>query len=195
MKFSSNNFYHVFNRGNNKQNIFPRSPNYDFFKLKIKKLISPHCDLVAYCLMPNHFHILLYINERDVTFLPNGKMQVLERQIGTLQSSYSRAINIQEKKTGSLFQAKCKVIELRDRHPFTAFHYIHQNPIKAGLSKKMDDWKYSSYGEYSLGLDGICNKNLAYTLLGIPSDKSLFDKQSHSVIAYEHPNENSRQTT
>ncbi len=75
-------------------------------------------------------------------------MQVLEQKLGTLQSSYTRAINKQENKTGSLFQTKIKVIELSIDHASTCFHYIHQNPLKANLVNKFDKWSYSSYLEY-----------------------------------------------
>jgi putative transposase len=183
MKFQRNNFYHVFNRGNNKQKIFLRKENYFYFIKKIKELICPNCSVVSYCLMPNHFHLLLYIaNEQDQT-LASGKMQVLERKLGTLQSSYTRAINIQESKTGSLFQSKCKVLELDESHTFACFHYIHQNPVKAGLCSSFEGWNFSSYGEYSKRVDNnICNLDIAYEFLQVPRIAGEFIEQSRKVV-------------
>ena len=107
MKFSPNNFYHVFNRGNNKQKIFFQERNYQFFEGKIKEYVCPHCHVLSYCLMPNHFHLLIYLGEQ-IGVSPLGNMQILERKIGTLQSSYTRAIN--------------KMVEISSEHAFACFH-------------------------------------------------------------------------
>jgi putative transposase len=184
MKFQPENFYHVFNRGNNKQVIFPRKENYYFFLKKIKKELSPCCSIIAYCLMPNHYHLLIYTGKEDHRILPSGRMQVLERKLGTVQSSYTRAINNQEKKTGSLFQAKLKVIELSEEHAFICFHYIHQNPVKAGLCSKFEDWVFSSYSEYINGSSNeICNRDIVYNLLKIPAEAMAFIEHSKDAVS------------
>lgn len=185
MKFQPNSFYHVFNRGNNKQSIFPRIENYDFFLKKIRKEIFSCCNIVAYCLMPNHYHLLLHTAEEDHRMLPGGRMQILERKLGTLQSSYTRAINNQEKRTGSLFQQKFKLVELGEAHSIVCFHYIHQNPIKAGLCGNFSDWKFSSYNEYCNGDSGLCNKKIAYDLLRIAASSEEFIRQSRSIVTNE----------
>jgi len=175
MKFSPNTFYHIFNRGNNKQKIFFHEKNYQFFLRKIVECLCPNCQIIAYCLMPNHFHLLIYVE--DVKNLPSGKMQILERKIGTLQSSYTRAINIQEKRTGSLFQPKRKALEISTQHAAACFHYIHQNPLKAWLCRSLDAWPYSSFNEYSDSgtfTKAICTREVAYNLLGIPKLKESF---------------------
>ncbi len=188
MKFSANNFYHVFNRGNNKQVIFPQKRNYDFFIGKLKKVLSGHCDMVAYCLMPNHFHLILYIDETSTGTQVKSRplLQILEQKLGTLQSSYTRAINIQESKTGSLFQSKIKVIELDPEHASTCFHYVHQNPLKANLASNFSDWPYSSFHEYASPYNGICKKELAFDLLDIPKDSKDFLDLSKNVVINEN---------
>ena len=183
MKFLPKTFYHVFNRGNNKQKIFFHEKNFQFFLRKIVEYLCPNSQIIAYCLMPNHFHLLIYVE--DAKSLPSGKMQIPERKIGTFQSSYTRAINIQEKRTGSLFQAKCKVLQTSAEHALTCFNYIHQNPLKAGLCRSLDAWNYSSFKEY---LDSenfaksICAREVAYNLLGIPKLKESFLMQSSKDI-------------
>jgi putative transposase len=187
MKFVLNNFYHVFNSGNNSQVIFPQQKNYPFFVSKLKSIVGEHCHIVAYCLMPNHFHLMLYLDELStgLTLKSRPLLQVLEQKLGTLQSSYTRAINVQENRTGSLFQSKIKVLELNIDHASTCFHYIHQNPIKGNLANNFTEWSYSSYPEYFNPVAGICNKEIAYEYLDIPRNPVLFSKLSREVVINE----------
>lgn len=187
MKFGYNNFYHVFNRGNDRQVIFLQQRNYTFFISKLKSILSEHCHVVAYCLMPNHFHLMLYLDEKSTGLGVKSKplLQTLKQKLGTLQSSYTRAINNQEKKTGSLFQSKIKVVELETDHASTCFHYIHQNPVKANLVNDFNEWPYSSYLEYLNHADGVCNKEIAFEFLEIPKDPFSFAKLSKEVVANE----------
>lgn len=113
----------------------------------------------------------------------SGDMQILSRKLGTLQSSYTRAINIQEETTGTLFQQKYKSILLNDEHAINCFHYIHQNPVKANLVLTPVDWKYSSFQEYFKNLGNTCNQQLAYSLLQIPNDRTKFFQESNEVIS------------
>lgn len=62
MRFEAANLYHIYNRGNNRQTIFFSRENYLYFLTKVKKYIYPNADILAWCLMPNHFHFLLYAN-------------------------------------------------------------------------------------------------------------------------------------
>jgi hypothetical protein len=112
-------------------------------------------------------------------------MQILERKFGTLQSSYTRAINKQEKNTGALFQPKIKVLPLDEIHSVFCFHYIHQNPIKAGLCTDFSGWHFSSFNEYCNAVEGICDRETAYEHLGIASDAATFVQQSKRVITDE----------
>lgn len=153
--------YHIYNRGNNKEPIFFISRNYDFFIEKVKTHLLPHVQILAYCLMRNHFHFLVHTREDFDKKSYGQDLKVMLR-------SYTRAINKQEERTGSLFQqhTKAKPIEddnQRDRsYPLTCFHYIHQNPLKAGIVQRMEDYKMTSYKEY---LDpskvSICDRQLA----------------------------------
>jgi len=64
MTFEPHAFYHVYNRGINREAVFFNRENYLFFLRKIRKYLCPCCDVVAYCLMPNHFHLLLHTDKR-----------------------------------------------------------------------------------------------------------------------------------
>lgn len=174
MNFIPGSIYHVYNRGNNKQPIFFKNDNYHFFLKKIKREICPQADVIAYCLMPNHFHLMLII--KDIAI--NNK-NILSRKIGTLLSSYTRAVQLQENFTGSLFQQKTKAIEIssifenNDKTDYltTCFHYIHQNPLRAHLVEKIEDWEYSSFNDYTtFRNDEIINKTLAKEIIEIDWD-------------------------
>lgn len=69
--FASENIYHIYNRGNDKQLIFFNRDNYLYFLKKLRKYIFPHCEILDYCLMPNHFHLLVYADERVEEELSN----------------------------------------------------------------------------------------------------------------------------
>ncbi|HEV8514007.1 MAG TPA: transposase, partial [Cyclobacteriaceae bacterium] len=110
-------------------------------------------------------------------------IQILSRKLGTILSSYTQAINKQEKRSGSLFQPKTKAKELfNNTYSFNCFHYIHQNPLRARLVKRIEDWAHSSFNEYHKNAEGICNKSLAIEILDLPVEIDLFYKQSYLVI-------------
>ena len=194
MQTQPNQIYHIFNQGNNRQKIFFEERNYLYFIEKMRKHILPHADFLAYCLMPNHFHWLVLVkasamddsNSLKVN-LTKGKQpkNKLNHSIGVVLRSYTRAINIQENRTGSLFRNHTKikdgwidevlVVGSKNEHKIFSpdndyaiqcFEYIHQNPVKAGLVKKSEDWIYSSARDYAALRDGtLCNKDLALKLL------------------------------
>ena len=137
--------------------------------------------------MPNHFHF--FINTKE-----NLVENALNKKIGTMLSSYTRAINIQEGRTGSLFQehSKAKPLEIgsptgsgtpTNEYPFICFNYIHQNPMEAGLVNKMEGWEFSSFKDY-IGLRNgtLVNQSLAKELLDLPNDKKDFYEMSYKII-------------
>lgn len=122
MQFQEGHLYHIYNQGNNKRKIFFNERNYRFFLQKIKTHLLPYADVLAWCLMPNHFHLMVYVNavtlSEDFTgsevlapaLASNGKikMRTMNESIGILLRSYTRAINKQENTTGSLFRKETK---------------------------------------------------------------------------------------
>jgi hypothetical protein len=104
--------------------------------------------------------------------------QLLSKNIGLLLSSYTQAINKQEKRKGSLFSHKAKAKQLNNfgdykrisekSYSLICFIYIHQNPIKNGLVEKIDDWEYSSFKEFAgLRNETLINKKLAIEILNL----------------------------
>jgi hypothetical protein len=87
-----------------------------------------------------------------------------------LQSSYAKGINKEQNRTGNLFQQKTKAKCTNDAEDYSliAFHYIHQNPVIAGLVKNPRDWQHSSFNDYAGFRNGaLCEKQKAYELLGL----------------------------
>ena len=116
-----------------------------------------------------------------------GIVQPLNRSIAILLSSYTRAINKQERRTGSLFQQKTKAKSLTGSadpgYPFVCFHYIHQNPLRAKLVKQLEDWEFSSFRDYAGLRNGtLTNKALASQLIDIPNRAEAFYDQSYQVM-------------
>lgn len=182
-------FYHIYNRGNNKQPIFFSHGNYLYFIKKIREQLFPVCDILAYCLMPNHFHLLIRANENSVKERSSfgGKpMQEFAYRTGVLLSSYSQAINKQQRTSGSLFQQKTKAKLLSEdnngiiiSYLEQCFYYIHQNPLAANLVNDLNGWPYSSYLDYAGLRNGtLCNKEILFKQTGIqPGDVVLKSKK------------------
>ena len=181
MNLIPNEFYHIYNRGNNKQKIFFSDANYLFFLKKIRDQLSPVCKIISYCLMPNHFHFIIMATEKSIIERASfgGKpMQEFPYRIGILLSSYSQAINKQNKTTGSIFQQKTKAKilvertgELQDNYLVNCFHYLNKNPVNSNLVKKLSQWPYSSYLDYTGLRDGtLCDQELFFSLTGLTAN-------------------------
>lgn len=145
-----NHFYHIYNRGNNKENLFLEEKNYIYFLNKFNYYLKDKITIYSYCLMPNHFHFLIKINELNEEVL-EGKMSKLEKAFKDFFISYAKAINKSYNRTGSLFQYKFKRKLVDDQSYLTRLiAYIHLNPVRAGIVSGITDWKYSSYSAFML---------------------------------------------
>ena len=189
MHLIQNEFYHVYNRGNNKQRIFFTDANYLFFLKKIRQQLLPFSKIISYCLMPNHFHFIIMATEKSIIERPSfgGKpMQEFPYRIGILLSSYSQAINKQNKTTGSIFQQKTKakilvekIGELQENYLVNCFHYLHRNPINGNLVKDLSQWPYSSYLDYAELRNGtLCDKELFFSLTGLTASNVISGGQN-----------------
>jgi len=183
MRFTPNTVYHIYNRGNNKQRIFFSEANYLFFLRKLQNHIAQHCEILCWCLMPNHFHFMVYATskscEEDYGSI-KLKIQSLTYWIGIIQSSYAQTINKQNGTTGSLFQSKPKAKELPESdHIIRCLHYIHQNPFKAQMVQKPGDWRFSSFLDYAGQRFGtLCNQSRLFDLTGYDKEAFLIDSAS-----------------
>ena len=186
MNFQPDTIYHIYNRGNQQQNIFIDRDNYIYFLEKVRKYILPRCELLCWCFMPNHFHFLVYANEKSTQLIPKTPVPIqnLTEGIRLLLSSYTKGLQKQQGFKGNLFQqkTKAKAVSGNDTsYAVTAFHYIHQNPYKANLVNKMDDWEFSSFTDY-LGKrnERLSNQKLGVRLLDLNIER--FYEESYRVI-------------
>jgi REP element-mobilizing transposase RayT len=165
-KFEENTFYHIYNRGINRENLFREKENYVFLLDRWKKLITPWVETVAYCLMPNHFHFLVRIKPITVSISSNAVKEgtvramqfakgevsfndFLEDQFKRTFSSYSLAFNHKYGRTGSLMQKRFKRIAVKtDNKLFHLLTYIHHNPIHHKFCTAYGEWPYCSYQSY-----------------------------------------------
>ena len=137
-KKSETGIYHIILRGINKQIIFNDEEDKKRFidTLKTYKEVSGY-KLFAYCLMNNHVHLLIKVEKEDLDFI--------FKRIG---GSYVYWYNKKYSRSGHLFQDRFRSEVVGDEKYFmTVLRYIHQNPIKAGICKNVDEFKYSSYHE------------------------------------------------
>jgi REP element-mobilizing transposase RayT len=195
MEFYEKELFHIYNRGNNKQQIFFIPENYIYFLEKARRFILPHCDILAWCLMPNHFHFLIKADKRTIQTITIGKQQrnVLSEGVRNLLQTYTKAINKQNKTTGSLFQqnTKAKSVSIGpETYGKFCMHYIHQNLLKANMVEKMEEWPYSSFQDYCGFRKGtLSNKEIAFRLFGLTeatfyddSYKSLNDEDLENIF-------------
>ena len=136
---SESGIYHIMLRGINQQQIFEdEEDGFRFLETLSKYKEQCGYEIYAYCLMGNHVHILLKEGKENLTL-------VLKRIAGSYVSWY----NWKYRRCGHLFQDRFKSEPVEDDAYFlTVIRYIHQNPIKAGICKNIDGYKFSSYNEY-----------------------------------------------
>ena len=145
-------FYHIYNRGTNRENIFVEERNYEYFLQLYTRHIEPVAQTFAYCLLRNHFHLLVRIKaEEEILQSLQGSKVTLKhsypsQSFSNFFNAYARTINTTYARTGSLFQHPFgRVIITSDRQFFQVITYIHQNPQKHGFVSHFSDWPYSSY--------------------------------------------------
>lgn len=147
-------YYHIYNRGINRENIFIEKENYRYFLELFDTYILPIADVYAYCLLPNHFHFLVRIKrERDLTGFRNlSGLPQPSQKFSNLFNAYAKALNKRYDRTGSLFQRPFGRVEISSNAQlFQLVIYIHRNPEKHGLVNDFQEWPYSSYRELVTG--------------------------------------------
>jgi len=139
-------YYHVIARGNNREYIFNKDIDKGYFLKLLNESRQPmRYKLIGYVLMDNHYHLL--IQTMDI------KLQKIMHQINNKYSKYFNAIY---ERCGHVFQGRYKASLIRDeRYLIKVLAYIHQNPVKAGICKRVEDYKWSSDKFYRKKLNGF----------------------------------------
>ncbi|MBC6490964.1 transposase [Flavihumibacter stibioxidans] len=183
MVANNGELYHIYNRGNQKQKIFFEEANYDYFLEKVEKFLMPVADILAWCLMPNHYHFMIHANNISAEIIRNRSLPIcrLADSMKIIQSGYAKGFNARYDRTGNLFQQKFKS-KLLDTwegdYDINLFHYLHWNPVEAGMVSNPALWPYSSYNQYLIpGSAGLCNKQLCFDLLDLNPHSVLFNQR------------------
>ncbi|MFN8276227.1 MAG: hypothetical protein U0T84_01980 [Chitinophagales bacterium] len=171
MRFLENEIYHVFNRSVNREVIFNNDENYQFFLGRLDKYVSGHADLLAYCLMPTHFHLVIKVK---------GDTKELSRGFTNFFISYAKAFNHINNRHGSLFQNrfKGKIID-SGNYLTNLICYIHQNPVAGELVENCSEWKYSSYNAILSSAPTKVNRDAVLEWYG---SKDAFVKHHQGII-------------
>ena len=150
-------FYHIYNRGINRENIFKKEKNYPYFLRQYKKYIQPIAKTYAYCLLHNHFHFLIQ-TKKEFEMDASNISYHFGNQFAKLFNSYTQSINKSIGRTGGLFENRFRRKQINEEsHLSRLIWYIHFNPQKHGLISDYRKYKHSSY--HSLLSDMPTNLN------------------------------------
>jgi hypothetical protein len=173
-------YYHIYNRGNNREDIFIEDRNYEHFLNLYKKYVGPVTDTMAYCLLRNHFHLMARIkSESEINLWQDNQPKELKikninpsRIFSDFFNSYSKSINHAYGRTGSLFQHPFRRVMITNQKQFwNLIAYIHQNPQKHHFVNDFRIWNWSSYNDILSDELSIVNRS---EVLGIFGGKQNF---------------------
>ena len=156
-KYIETNFLHVMVQGVNKEYIFEK----DYEKEEYLKLINESkaqykLDFLAYCLMSNHAHFAIYTEEKSD----------LAKFMHEINSKYAKIYNKEKNRCGVLFRNRYQIQPIYSaRQLINCINYIHQNPVKANMVTKCEDYKYSSYNDYKMNT-GFAKSSILQELFG-----------------------------
>lgn len=163
--FLPGGYYHLYNRGVNRARIFFDDRNYRYFLFKIELYLVPALEIIAYCLMPNHYHLLIRIAETSEVPTTSEVPQIIKANATSnvsqammkLSVSYTKMINYHYDRVGPLFQGAFQAKQIdSDVYLGELIDYIHLNPVANGLVEDPGDWPYSSY-RFQVDLRGLGN--------------------------------------
>lgn len=151
--------------------IQEQKPRYSLFNPEMQSLNKENklVEIVAYCLMPNHFHFLLK------QCMDTGITEFLRK----LTNSYGKYLNMKNKRVGPLFQGRFKSVHVETNEQLLHLsRYIHLNPIVSYITKEIESYPWSSYREYVLNPAGLCSKSIVLEQFKTSQDyKEFVDDQ------------------
>ncbi len=161
--FLSNQYYHIYNRGAHRIDIFRNDADYVFL-LKLVKEQAKKCDIsvIAYCLMHNHYHFLLCQN-RDIK---------ISKFMQAIFNVYTKAFNSKYELSGTLFEGPFRAIHVdRSDYLLHLCRYIHRNPLEVGIVIAPEQWHYSNYLEFIEQRNGtLVDRNFVRENFDSPED-------------------------
>jgi len=139
LPLDNDGMYHIYNRAVGNEILFRSEKQYLHFLKGIDKYLLPKADIWSYCLMPNHFHLLIKIKEGTTG-------EEISKAISDCCNGYTKWLNVSQKRKGNLFMRPFKRNKIKeDSHLAWTIWYIHRNPLHHGLANDLNNWKFSSY--------------------------------------------------
>ncbi|KRT17346.1 hypothetical protein ASU31_06660 [Pedobacter ginsenosidimutans] len=187
-KFEEGKFYHIYNRSIDSQPLFKSDANYKFFLKKFDQHLSGVLDVYAYCLLGNHFHLLIRVKEdlKDPNANNLSIHDIVSKQFRIFFQSYALAFNIQHKRIGTLFQTPFKRAKINDEFYLSRLiYYIHANPQKHNLIYDFREWKWSSYNRILLETDTKLKKQEVLDWFGGKAEYLKFHSDIQAVMLIE----------
>lgn len=180
--FEYGSFYHIYNRGNNKQDIFFEDKNYKYFLDLLSRHLLQVSDIYCFCLLKNHFHLIVRI--KDETNINEKYHDKIHQPFSNMFNAYTKSINKAYDRSGSLFQEHLKRIKIENESYFmNLILYIHLNPVKHQVSDDFKNYPYSSFMIYISSKPTRLIRDYGLDLFG---GKENFIFQHHeSKIVYE----------
>ncbi len=183
--------YHIYNRGINKENLFKEKSNYPYFLKLYFKYIDPIAYTHSYCLLKNHFHLL--IKTKDDEIIKNIRIfekdydssQIISMQFSHLFNSYAQAINKYFLRTGGLFETPFRRIEIAEEsHLMQIVRYIHYNPEKHSFSNNFTNYPYSSYRHLINGKSKLLDTKTVLQWFGSKEDFIAYHTERPAEINF-----------
>lgn len=190
--------YHIYNHAVGNENLFRNSDNYLYFLKRYEEFICPVAETYAYCLMPNHFHLLVRIRSEEeivknfnlppdlegLKDLQGPGERRIRQQFSNFFNAYSKSYNKYYKRRGALFCHNFRRKPIRDDAYFTALIlYIHHNPIYHGFCEQLNDWRWSSFSSYLNNKPSPLNKKLVFDWFGGKKAFLKAHQQENSIIS------------
>jgi len=169
--------YHIYNRGIDRTKIFYNHNDYMFFICKYQQYVSPHVNTYAFCLIPNHFHILFRTK-------PGSHLnKIVSEQLRRFFIVHAQRINILNNRDGNLFCKNFKriLVDKEDYFKRLVF-YIHHNPVKHKVTESYKEYPYSSYDFYSKGNNNFIDFNGTLSIFGSIQDFKDYHNYLHEEI-------------
>ena len=160
-------FHHIMVQGINKEFIFDEEECVqEYKKIIIEKLKDSNINILAYCIMNNHAHFLIY----------SPQIEYIVKFMQKINTTYSRFYNKKFNRVGYVYRDRYKSQTIVDRkHLINCLIYIHNNPLKAGIVSRVQDYKYSSYLEFLNGGTIINDKSIKILFGDIPNFRNVFN--------------------
>jgi len=179
-------FYHIYNRTIDKQPMFKNDGNYVFFLNQYDKYLSAVLDTYAYCLLGNHFHLLIRVKDkndiRSVEVQDKTAHEILAHQLQKFFQSYAMAFNKQHERIGSLFQKPFKRTKIDSDEYFTRIiFYIHANP-EHGIIDDFRSWQWSSYNRILIEKPSSLKKKEVINWFGDKEDYIQYHQENKELI-------------